>query len=104
MFVSEELREQVIEHIKPVIDPEIGISLWELGLIYKVIINGDQADIKMTLTSMACPAGPEMVEEIKTAAESVEGITEASVEVIWSPPWDPKKMASEEAQMMLGIL
>jgi len=94
---------EVFESIKLVEDPDIGISLVELGLIYALKVENNKAWITMTLTSMACPAGPELKAQLENHALRVEGIEEAIAEVVWSPKWDPKEMASEEAKMQLGI-
>ncbi len=98
------LYDAVWNELTTVIDPEIGLALTELGLVYELTINEENvASVKMTLTSMACPAGPELQAGIHAAASRVHGIQDAEVEVVWSPPWDPREMASEEAQMHLGI-
>ena len=92
------------EAISKVEDPDLNMSLVELGLIYEVNLD-DQASahIKMTLTSMACPMGPMLKNSIEEAAKSAEGVRDARVDVVWSPPWDPREMATEEVQMNLGI-
>lgn len=99
-----DLERAVFNAISPVLDPEIGITLMELGLIYDVKVDENGiANIKMTLTSMACPAGPMLKNEIADAALTVKDVKEVEVELVWSPPWDPRTMASEDAKMMLGI-
>ena len=103
----EELRnaieKEVYEAIKEVEDPELYISILELGLIYDIKVEDSIANIKMTFTSMACPAGPQLKEEVYLACLRTEGVKEAKVEIVWNPPWDPKVMASEDAKMALGI-
>ncbi|GBF48932.1 metal-sulfur cluster biosynthetic enzyme [Leptospira ryugenii] len=94
---------EVYESIRVVEDPEIGLSLVELGLIYQVQVVEDKAKIIMTYTSIACPAGPQMSQDVINHALRVDGINEAAVEVVWSPKWDPREMASEEAKMHMGI-
>ena len=85
-------------------DPDLQMSLVELGLIYEVNLDENAfAHIKMTLTSMACPMGPMLKNSIEEAAKSAEGVSDAKVDIVWSPPWDPREMATEEAQMTLGI-
>lgn len=91
------------EEVKKVYDPEIGLSIVDLGLVYDIWTEGNKAFVKMTLTSMGCPAGPFLEHEVKEACKRIEGIQEASVEITFSPPWDPREMASEEVKMMLGI-
>lgn len=94
----------ILEKVREVEDPEIGMSLVDLGLIYKIEVDEDKkAKVQMTYTSMACPAGPQMTQEVHEACLSVDGIQEAQVEVVWTPKWDPRTMASEEVKMDLGI-
>ncbi|MBE7440277.1 MAG: metal-sulfur cluster assembly factor [Spirochaetales bacterium] len=85
-------------------DPELGISITELGLVYELRIEEAKAFVKMTFTSMACPVGPQLVAMAEGAVRKAAGITDAEIEVVFSPPWNPRDMASEEAQLMLGII
>lgn len=98
-----DLEKAVYEAILTVEDPEIGISLVDLGLIYGINVEGSVANITMTFTSMACPVGPSLKSQLISSAMMVEGITDAEVEVVWTPKWDPRIMASEDAKMQLGI-
>ncbi len=91
------------EEVKKVYDPEIGLSIVDLGLVYDIWMENQTANVKMTLTSMGCPAGPYLEHEVKEACKRIEGIEEVKVEITFSPPWDPREMASEEVKMMLGI-
>lgn len=93
--------EQVREVLKTVKDPEIPINVVDLGLIYRVDIQGDTVDIDMTLTAMGCPAAPQIVQAAKMAVESVEGVREANVNLVWSPPWNTDLM-SDRAKRALG--
>lgn len=96
--------EELREAIKLVEDPEIGISIVELGLIYDIDVSPEgNVNVNMTLTSPFCPIGPLLTEQVKTIAEETPGVKSATVTLVWTPPWDPKKMASEEAKDMLGI-
>ncbi len=97
------IKEKIIEEIKTIFDPEIPVNIYELGLIYDVTVDGDKAHVLMTLTAPACPAAEMLPEEVKVKAESVEGISEAEVELTFDPPWE-KEMMSEEAQLELGFL
>ena len=98
------LRADVWDEMSTVLDPDIGLALTELGLIYDLQIDENgKANITMTLTSMACPIGPQLMESIKEAALRVDGIKDAHVEMVWTPPWDPREMASEDAKAYLGI-
>ena len=93
-------KEDVVEVIKTIIDPELYIDIWTLGLIYGISIQGSKLHIKMTFTSMACPAGPMLVEEIRQKTmEAFDEIEDTDVEVVFEPQWQP----SEELKMMLGI-
>jgi metal-sulfur cluster biosynthetic enzyme len=98
-------REEVLQAIRPVQDPEVRISIVDLGLIYDVDISDDgrKVKVRMTLTSPACPVGPEIVALVKTAAETLEDVEEAQVELVWEPLWNPKTMASDDAKDLLGI-
>ena len=96
---------EVLERLRPIQDPEVHISIVELGLIYGVDVgeDGKKLNVRMTLTSPMCPVGPEMVGMVKATAEAIEGVVEASVQMVWEPPWDPKEMASDDAKDILGI-
>ncbi|MCB1180310.1 MAG: DUF59 domain-containing protein [Leptospiraceae bacterium] len=99
-----EIEQKVYDSIHTVEDPELHISIAELGLIYGVSVDeNSKAHVKMTLTSMACPAGPYLKSEVLSAALKVEGISDAEVEVVWTPKWDPRLMATEDAKAELGI-
>jgi len=97
-------KENILEHIAPVEDPEIHIGLVDLGLIYDVDITDDKTvKITMTLTSPMCPVGPELVGQIKDKIMEIDGVKEAVVDVVWDPPWDPYEMASDTAKDELGL-
>ena len=98
-----ELREQVIEALKTCYDPEIPVDIYELGLIYEINIqDGGQVEIKMTLTSPACPVAGSLPGQVEQTVRAVDGVREAGVELVWDPPWDQEKM-SEAAQLKLGF-
>ena len=93
--------------LRDIYDPEIPVNIYELGLIYKVEIKeGNEGksdvDVKMTLTSPACPVAQEMPGWVQSAIFGIEGIGHVDVEVIWDPPWDPSKMA-ETAKLQLNM-
>ncbi|MCB0345409.1 MAG: metal-sulfur cluster assembly factor [Bdellovibrionales bacterium] len=92
-------KDDVIETLKEIIDPELFIDIWTLGLIYGVEVEEGKVDVKMTFTSMACPAGPQLVEEVRTKTSELEGVEDVNVEVVFTPPWQP----SDELKAMLGI-
>lgn len=89
-----------------VIEPELGLPVTDLGLIYGVDLapDGRSARIRMTLTTPMCPIAPYLMELVRTAALAAPGLREAAVELVWDPPWDPRTMATEEALMDLGLL
>jgi FeS assembly SUF system protein len=98
------LGERVIDALRTVYDPEIPVNIFELGLIYKVDIDDDsRVNIEMTLTSPACPVAGTLPDEVRDKVEGVEGVSGASVEVVWDPPWHPGMM-TEEAQLELGMI
>ena len=92
-------REEVIEALKKVIDPELYIDVWTLGLIYDISVDEGVLNIRMTFTSAACPAGPQLVGDIKEKTAELPGISATNVEVTFNPPWTP----SEDLKAMLGI-
>ena len=98
-MVSEE---SVYEAIKEIIDPEIGINIVDMGLIYEVDIDDTKVDITMTLTSPGCPAGGQIVNGTQHVTQQMEGVEEVNVNVVWTPRWTPELM-SEEAKDELGI-
>ncbi len=96
-------REDVIEKIRPVRDPEIGLSVVGLGLVYDAVIEGDAVQVVMTLTSPGCPFGPEIMERVRRAVLLLPGVREVDVKVTFSPPWDPRVMAEDDVKDELGI-
>jgi metal-sulfur cluster biosynthetic enzyme len=96
-------RDDVREGLKSVYDPEIGINVVDLGLVYDAdISNSGDVLVTMTLTSLGCPLGPVIVQEVQSALSGLPGIGEIDVKLVWSPPWSPEMM-SEEAKDELGI-
>ncbi|MGL1920397.1 MAG: SUF system Fe-S cluster assembly protein [Hyphomicrobiales bacterium] len=99
----ERFTDDLIAAFKTVYDPEIPVDIYELGLIYKVDINDDRkVDIVMTLTAPGCPVAGEMPGWIEDAARNVPGISDASVELVFDPPWGPERM-SDEAKVALNM-
>ena len=91
------------EALKTVYDPEIPVDIWELGLIYEVNVDDDKnVDLKMTLTSPACPVAGSLPGEVEQKVRGVEGVKDVNVELVWDPPWD-KEMMSESAKVTLGF-
>ena len=98
-------KEDVFNVLKPIQDPELGISIVDLGLIYdaKFDESSKKVLIEMTLTSPGCPVGPQLMAAVHTKAASLPEVSDAEVKLVWTPKWDPKVMASEEAKDQLGI-
>ena len=98
------LGEKIIEALKTVYDPEIPVDIFELGLIYKIDVEDDnRVRIDMTLTSPHCPVAEILPDEVRQRVFAVDGVTDAEVDVVWEPPWNPSMM-SEEAQLELGFM
>lgn len=99
------LQEDVVkEQLRTVVDPEIGINIVDLGLIYAIEINEGDVNVKMTLTSPACPLGAVIQGQAHAALSKLPWVKNPKVELVWSPPWNPRTMASEDAKLDLGIL
>jgi metal-sulfur cluster biosynthetic enzyme len=97
-----DLRDEVTEALRKVNDPELGINVVDLGLIYDVRIEGDTVHVEYTLTTMGCPIGPMIEAQIREVIEPIEGIDQVDAEMTLTPPWTPDKM-SEEAKAALGM-
>ena len=90
------LTDEIVAALKTIYDPEIPADLYELGLIYKVVIDDDRVvNIDMTLTSPNCPSAAELPGQVENAVTSVAGVREAKVNIVWDPPWDPSRMSGE---------
>ena len=99
-----QIEERIIAMLKTVFDPEIPVNVYDLGLIYKIDLQDDgEAVIDMTLTAPNCPAADFIMEDVRQKIESVEGVTQATVNLVFEPEWD-KDMMSEEAELDLGFL
>ena len=96
------LREQVLSVLRNVVDPELGINIVDLGLVYGLEIEEDKVHITYTLTTMGCPIGPMIEAEMKQFLSGVEGIGEVEAEMVLRPPWTPEMM-SDEAKAALGF-
>lgn len=98
-----QIEERIIEVLKTVYDPEIPVNIYDLGLIYKIDLHEDGAlDIDMTFTAPTCPAADFILEDVRTKAEAVVGVTSATVNMVFEPEWD-KSMMTEEARIELGF-
>ena len=98
-----ELKPQIVEQLSTVYDPEIPVNIYELGLIYDIGVNKDGvAVIQMTLTAPGCPAAVTLPAEVQGKVKSIEGVSNARVDLVWEPPWDKDRM-SDAAKLQLGI-
>ena len=95
-------REEVLEVLRQVEDPELGMDIVDLGLLYEVEVEDSTAKITYSLTSMGCPAGPLIAQDIDDAARQVEGVEDVQLELTFDPPWTPDKM-SDDAKFILGF-
>jgi FeS assembly SUF system protein len=95
--------DEIVGALKTVYDPEIPADLYELGLIYKIVIDDDRmVSIEMTLTSPSCPSAAELPGQVKNAVAGVPGVRDATVTIVWDPAWEPSRM-SDEARTDLNM-
>ncbi len=92
-------REDVIEVLKKIEDPEVLLDIWFLGLIYRIDIFDSKIEIDMTFTTPLCPAGPELIEQVRSGVGALDGIDEVVVKVVFDPPWQP----NEDVRALLGF-
>ena len=96
--------EELLESLRSVEDPELHMSIVDLGLVYGVEIDEDRrVTVDMTLTSPACPVGPMLQGLIFHKLQQMEGVEDVEVNLVWNPPWDPRTMASDDIKIALGI-
>ena len=95
-------KEEVFEVLRQVEDPELGMDIVDLGLVYDVEVEGPKVKITYSLTSMGCPAGPLIAGDIERTAREVEGVEDVEMELTFDPPWTPDKM-SDDAKFILGF-
>src|SRR6266542_6914735 len=101
---NEALKQKVIDVLQTIFDPEIPVSIWELGLIYEVnVLPINNVQVVMTLTAPGCPAAQSLPIEVDQKLREIEGVNDVHVAVTWNPPWD-RSMMSEAAQLELGML
>ncbi len=101
---TNELGEAIVKKLKTIYDPEIPVDIYELGLIYDVMVNTDyEVKILMTLTSPNCPVAESLPKEVEDKVRSIEHVKDAEVEITFDPPWS-KDLMSEEAKLELGML
>ena len=97
-----ELKEKVINEIKKIYDTEIPVNIYELGLIYDIIINKKHVSVKMTLTTPNCPVAESLPKEVKDSIMQLDEVDKVDLDLVWEPPWD-KSMMSEAAKLELNL-
>ena len=93
----------IVQMLKTVFDPEIPVNIYDLGLIYKIDLNGNDREVDMTLTAPNCPAADFIAEDVKQKLESIDGIDNVKINLVFEPEWD-RDMISEEGKLELGML
>jgi metal-sulfur cluster biosynthetic enzyme len=88
--------------LNQVMDPELGVGIVDMGLIYDVKEKNGTVNVTMTLTTMGCPAGPQLATEIDAVLRKHQGVNDVKVDVVWDPPWTPDKMNPAIRQMLFG--
>ncbi|PYQ98042.1 MAG: SUF system Fe-S cluster assembly protein [Acidobacteria bacterium] len=97
------LRPRIIDALRKVFDPELPVNIYELGLVYDVIVDRSATvGIRMTLTAPACPAAQSLPGEVKRQIAQVAGVADVKVDIVWDPPWDRDRM-SDAAKLQLGL-
>lgn len=95
--------EQVRDALRTVIDPEIGLDIVTLGLVYEITISPEgRVEVEMTLTSRGCPLGPVITGGVQSAVGALEGVTEVDPQVVWEPAWSPDFIEPEARRAMMG--
>jgi metal-sulfur cluster biosynthetic enzyme len=94
--------DDVFEALRVVEDPELGMDVVDLGLVYEVTVDGTAVSVLYSLTSMGCPAGAQIEQDIKDAVGSMEGVEKVTTELTYTPPWSPDRM-SDDAKFVLGF-
>jgi FeS assembly SUF system protein len=98
-----ELKQKIIAEIKKIYDPEIPVNIYDLGLIYNVVVDEkNKVNIDMTLTSPNCPVAESLPNDVKNVVLKMEGITDVDLQLVWDPPWDKDRM-SEAAKLELNL-
>ena len=98
-----ELKPRIVEAISTVFDPEIPVNIWELGLIYDIVVDAaGVAGVRMTLTSPGCPAAQSLPVDVAKKVKAVPGISDAKIDVVWQPEWTKDRM-SDAAKLQLGM-
>jgi metal-sulfur cluster biosynthetic enzyme len=99
--VNDAMEARAIDALRGVIDPEIGLDVVELGLVYGVDVHGRDVRVRLTMTTPACPLGEEIVRDAEDRLRVIDGVGAVDVELVWDPPWSPERM-SPAARKLLG--
>jgi metal-sulfur cluster biosynthetic enzyme len=95
-------KDDVFDALRVVEDPELGMDVVDLGLVYEVTVDGPAVSVLYSLTSMGCPAGAQIEQDIRDAVGSMEGVEKVTTELTYTPPWSPDRM-SDDAKFVLGF-
>ena len=102
-LMRERTQSLIYEALRQVYDPELGVNVIDLGLVYNVDVNEDgHVSIEMTLTTAGCPMHESLAEGVGTALQAIPGITSGEIRLVWEPPWDPSYMTGE-GRRLLGL-
>jgi metal-sulfur cluster biosynthetic enzyme len=92
--------DEVTEKLRSVIDPEVGLNIVDMGLVYGVTVEGGRVEVRMTLTTRGCPMGSYMNQEVNAAVGALDGVNEVNVEIVWDPPWSPDRIVPEAMEAL----
>ncbi len=103
-MTEEEIRSEILKALEKVVDPELGIDIVNLGLVYGVDVDEEKGEavVRMTMTSPACPVAGKILEDAKKALEGVESIENIRIELVWDPPWSPERI-TKKGRLLLGL-
>ncbi len=96
------IKDDIINALKTIFDPEIPVNIWDMGLIYDIVIKREHVDITMTFTSPTCPMMEELLQQVKDVVSKVKGVKSVDVKLVWEPAWDLSRM-SDAARLELDL-
>lgn len=96
------IKDDIINALKTIFDPEIPVNIWDMGLIYDIVIKHEHVDITMTFTSPTCPMMEELLQQVKDVVSKVKGVKSVDVKLVWEPAWDLSRM-SDAARLELDL-
>ncbi len=99
----EVLKERVVDTLRTIYDPEIPLNVFDLGLIYEILVDGADVEVRMTLTAPACPVAGQIVRDVAEKVGGTKGVARSHVQLVWDPPWTKDRM-TDEALLELGLL